>query len=203
MAARASRWSQWHEDPELNRIQADWMEARRANQVWGLYSNVNLGTDPLCDISANASVNSQNREKLADLNLLSHGFTPDRLGENAHNARSNKSRQQKAHYSAAERKVKGQRWIENMHKWSNPVGGALSSQWEGVRVLGQGGFGIAGLFRKKEKFLADGEKDADQDNPEPELEPDEYWDVDHVVVKQARVNRGDGLRAEARILNET
>ncbi|KAI9739886.1 MAG: hypothetical protein M1818_004942 [Claussenomyces sp. TS43310] len=165
-----NRGGLWPQEPFVNRMDADPEEDENS----GDYKTSSTDTVP---ISVNASVNTENCVALADKPLPSRGHTPLFDGENPNFRRS---LEDDRHQAPGVLKRAYARWIRSMPRWRHGLG----EGWVGRKVLGRGGFGIAGLWeymgpRNQRRYA------------------EEWGDITFVVVKQQRAIYGKGLREEA------
>lgn len=143
-----------------------------------------------CSIPANAPVNQLNAQRLANLRLDTPGRS---LGDNGEEPNGQRSRIKDRNQSNASREVARSKWLRSMRHWRQGLG----EGWVGIRVLGQGGNGIAGLWSYRPDPVTKARHEQarrtalklSSDAPLPKQ-------IENVVVKQQRARNNGGLYEE-------
>lgn len=126
-------------------------------------------------LSVNDSVGIHNAWTIAHYRMPERGHTPDTAGENVNYSFSRYSPRRM--YAPELRKQEFQDWLNSAGAWKQ----GLANGWEGVRILGRGGNGIAGLWRY-----------VGLDNENTQFDKQ----LEYIVIKQMRPRGTKGLRKE-------
>jgi hypothetical protein len=130
-----------------------------------------------CFIPLDATVNSDNCSELARVLLTEDGHTPNY--ETGRGMDDIDTVPADRDYPKSVLQKRYRAWLDSMPTWEN----GLSDEWTGTRVLGRGGFGIAGLW----EYTGDVER----------LRVGRHrYPITQVVVKQERVLGNRGQRRE-------
>lgn len=146
-----------------------------------------------CSIPPHASVNTGNFERIANLTIPSAGHSIDEYGYEP-DPTTNSMQDRRRQLTAEQRQAMHAAWLKSSVTWTDGLG----EGWFGIRVLGQGGNGIAGHWNYQPGSIMAARHDRDLHNrlglPMNVVLPRAVTDI---VVKQARAGDG-GLLDEVR-----